>query len=112
MDSANETPMEAPIVEPIVESPSDEGPMNPDDLEEYKFVIELSNSFLYFHVQFSYSDDDLFFDIKEDGDNVFIWFDFSILDWFKHFAKNMGMNQVPNDEFVKHMAWAFWHYFS
>ena len=111
MDSANETPMEAPIVEPIVESPSDEGPRDLDDVEEYRFVIEHDRTFLYFHVQFSYLGNDLFFDNREEGDNVFIWFDFSILDWFKAFAKSMGMNEVPNDELVKHIALTFWEDF-
>ena len=104
--------MESSIVTTIVESPSHEGPRSPDDVKENRFVIEHDKTFVYFHVQFSYLDDDEpFYDIREDGDNVFIWFDFKILDWFKAFTRSMGMNQVPDDELVKNIAVTFWEHF-
>ena len=102
--SSSETPIEAPIVTPIVEEPR-----FPDDRQEYRFVIKHDNNFFNFHVQFEYvrDNEDLFY-IDEDDDFVFISFDFRVFDWFKAFTKRMGINQVPDDELVKHIAVTYW----
>ena len=102
--SSSETPIEAPIVTPIVEEPR-----FPDDRQGHSFLIERYNTVAILHVEFSYKDDyESLFYVYDDYDFVFISFDFKILDWFKAFTKRMGMNQVSDDELVKHIAVTYW----
>ena len=74
--------------------------------ECYKFIINGPRP-INLHVKLVFMDDEAFFDRDQDSENIWLTFDWVVLDWFKNFNRRMGTNQVSDDEVVKAMALAW-----
>ena len=59
------------------------------------------------HVKFEYMDDGAIYDMDEDDENIWIKFDWVVLDWFKNYMYKMGAKPAPDEEIVRNLALGF-----
>lgn len=74
--------------------------------EHYEFIIDAPTP-INLYVQFEYMDNDKFFDWDQNDNNVWLTFDWTVLDWFTNYNHRMGI-EVDQLDVVKNIALTFW----